>query len=88
MSCDETTAVLDASTTAALVAVVGDYRAATAAGLLAVGHDRTACGAGATAPPTGRTSGRPRTGGTARTGACVRADGHRRPPGATPLSGR
>lgn len=39
--CDEMTAMLDASTTAALVAVVEDYRRATGAGLLAVGHDRT-----------------------------------------------
>jgi peptide/nickel transport system ATP-binding protein len=39
--CDEMTAMLDASTTAALVAVVEDYRATTGAGLLAVGHDRT-----------------------------------------------
>ncbi|GHH92047.1 ABC transporter ATP-binding protein [Streptomyces capillispiralis] len=39
--CDEMTAMLDASTTAALVAVVEDYRAATGAGLLAVGHDQT-----------------------------------------------
>ncbi|WP_445525534.1 ABC transporter ATP-binding protein [Streptomyces cyslabdanicus] len=39
--CDEMTAMLDASTTAALVAVVEDYRAATGASLLAVGHDRT-----------------------------------------------
>ena len=39
--CDEMTAMLDASTTAALVRVVEDYRAATGAGLLAVGHDRT-----------------------------------------------
>ncbi|AQS66681.1 ABC transporter ATP-binding protein [Streptomyces pactum] len=38
--CDEMTAMLDASTTAALVRVVEDYRAATGAGLLAVGHDR------------------------------------------------
>ncbi|GAA3496551.1 ATP-binding cassette domain-containing protein [Streptomyces prasinosporus] len=38
--CDEMTAMLDASTTAALVAVVEDYRTATGAGLLAVGHDR------------------------------------------------
>ncbi|GHD26136.1 ABC transporter ATP-binding protein [Streptomyces galbus] len=37
--CDEMTAMLDASTTAALVAAVEDYRAATGAGLLAVGHD-------------------------------------------------
>ncbi|WP_149546918.1 ABC transporter ATP-binding protein [Streptomyces marokkonensis] len=39
--CDEMTAMLDASTTAALVRVVEDYRTATGAGLLAVGHDRT-----------------------------------------------
>ncbi|MGW5638564.1 ABC transporter ATP-binding protein [Streptomyces sp. NPDC003832] len=39
--CDEMTAMLDASTTAALVAAVEKYRAATGAGLLAVGHDRT-----------------------------------------------
>ncbi|GAA2247963.1 ABC transporter ATP-binding protein [Streptomyces ruber] len=39
--CDEMTAMLDASTTAALVAVVEEYRAATGAGLLAVGHDHT-----------------------------------------------
>ncbi|TXS54345.1 ABC transporter ATP-binding protein [Streptomyces sp. t39] len=38
--CDEMTAMLDASTTAALVAVVEDYRRAEGAGLLAVGHDR------------------------------------------------
>ncbi|MBE9500115.1 ATP-binding cassette domain-containing protein [Streptomyces sp. GKU 257-1] len=39
--CDEmTTAMLDASTTAALVAVVEDYRRRTGAALLAVGHDR------------------------------------------------
>ncbi|MGW5849755.1 ABC transporter ATP-binding protein [Streptomyces sp. NPDC055254] len=38
--CDEMTAMLDASTTAALVAVVEEYRADTGAGLLAVGHDR------------------------------------------------
>lgn len=38
--CDEMTAMLDASTTAALVTAVEDYRAATGAGLLAVGHDR------------------------------------------------
>ncbi|MEU9027501.1 ATP-binding cassette domain-containing protein [Streptomyces sp. NPDC048383] len=37
--CDEMTAMLDASTTAALVAVVEEYRAETGAGLLAVGHD-------------------------------------------------
>ncbi|MEV7594234.1 ABC transporter ATP-binding protein [Streptomyces sp. NPDC090085] len=37
--CDEMTAMLDASTTAALVAVVEEYRAKTGAGLLAVGHD-------------------------------------------------
>ncbi|WP_344570094.1 ABC transporter ATP-binding protein [Streptomyces axinellae] len=39
--CDEMTAMLDASTTAALVAVVEDYRQRTGAALLAVGHDRT-----------------------------------------------
>lgn len=42
--CDEMTAMtamLDASTTAALVSVVEDYRTTTGAGLLAVGHDRT-----------------------------------------------
>ncbi|MFF8939928.1 ABC transporter ATP-binding protein [Streptomyces paradoxus] len=39
--CDEMTAMLDASTAAALVAAVEDYRAATGAALLAVGHDRT-----------------------------------------------
>jgi peptide/nickel transport system ATP-binding protein len=39
--CDEMTAMLDASTTAALVAVVEEDRAATGAGLLAVGHART-----------------------------------------------
>jgi len=39
--CDEMTAMLDASTSAALVAVVEDYRARTGAGLLAVGHDHT-----------------------------------------------
>lgn len=39
--CDEMTAMLDASTAAALVGAVEDYRAATGAGLLAVGHDRT-----------------------------------------------
>ncbi|MER6999364.1 ATP-binding cassette domain-containing protein [Streptomyces sp. NPDC000410] len=38
--CDEMTAMLDASTTAALVAVVETYRRETGAGLLAVGHDR------------------------------------------------
>ena len=38
--CDEMTAMLDASTTAALVAAVEDYRTATGAGLLAVGHDQ------------------------------------------------
>lgn len=32
--------MLDASTTAALVAAVEDYRATTSAGLLAVGHDQ------------------------------------------------
>ncbi|MFF0623896.1 ABC transporter ATP-binding protein [Streptomyces sp. NPDC004296] len=39
--CDEMTAMLDASTTAALVAVVESYRRENGAGLLAVGHDRT-----------------------------------------------
>lgn len=39
--CDEMTAMLDASTSAALVAVVEDYRARTGAGLLSVGHDHT-----------------------------------------------
>ncbi|MER5311357.1 ATP-binding cassette domain-containing protein [Streptomyces sp. NPDC002773] len=38
--CDEMTAMLDASTTAALVAAVETYRAGAGAGLLAVGHDR------------------------------------------------
>lgn len=38
--CDEMTAMLDASTTAALVAAVEDYRADSGAGLLAVGHDK------------------------------------------------
>lgn len=38
--CDEMTAMLDASTTAALVTVVEEYRRAESAGLLAVGHDR------------------------------------------------
>ncbi|MFF9349430.1 ABC transporter ATP-binding protein [Streptomyces sp. NPDC014734] len=38
--CDEMTAMLDASTTAALVAVVEAYRRDSGAGLLAVGHDR------------------------------------------------
>ncbi|MCC8477510.1 ATP-binding cassette domain-containing protein [Streptomyces globisporus] len=38
--CDEMTAMLDASTTAALVAVVERYRAESGAALLAVGHDR------------------------------------------------
>ncbi|MFE9046174.1 ABC transporter ATP-binding protein [Streptomyces sp. NPDC012421] len=38
--CDEMTAMLDASTTAALVAAVESYRGETGAGLLAVGHDR------------------------------------------------
>ncbi|MEU4098344.1 ATP-binding cassette domain-containing protein [Streptomyces sp. NPDC026673] len=39
--CDEMTSMLDASTTAALVNVVEEYRAATGAGLIAVGHDAT-----------------------------------------------
>jgi peptide/nickel transport system ATP-binding protein len=38
--CDEMTAMLDASTTAALVGVVEAYRQESGAGLLAVGHDR------------------------------------------------
>lgn len=38
--CDEMTAMLDASTTAALVTAVEEYRRSTGAGLLAVGHDR------------------------------------------------
>ncbi|MFJ7419051.1 ABC transporter ATP-binding protein [Streptomyces uncialis] len=38
--CDEMTAMLDASTTAALVGVVEEYRARSGAALLAVGHDR------------------------------------------------
>ncbi|MDQ1040367.1 peptide/nickel transport system ATP-binding protein [Streptomyces sp. V3I8] len=38
--CDEMTAMLDASTTAALVGVVEAYRRESGAGLLAVGHDR------------------------------------------------
>ncbi|WP_372411108.1 ABC transporter ATP-binding protein [Streptomyces luteireticuli] len=37
--CDEMTAMLDASTTAALVSVVEAYREESGAGLLAVGHD-------------------------------------------------
>nr|WP_203614793.1 ATP-binding cassette domain-containing protein [Streptomyces sp. SID13726] len=39
--CDEMTAMLDTSTTAALVTAVEDYRRSTGAGLLAIGHDRT-----------------------------------------------
>ncbi|MFE1191143.1 ABC transporter ATP-binding protein [[Kitasatospora] papulosa] len=42
--CDEMTAILDASTTAALVAAVEEYRSATGAGLLAVGHDQVLLG--------------------------------------------
>ncbi|MFE9932340.1 ABC transporter ATP-binding protein [Streptomyces sp. NPDC005533] len=42
--CDEMTAMLDASTAAALVAVVEDYRAESGAGLLAVGHDAVLLG--------------------------------------------
>ncbi|MGW3950168.1 ABC transporter ATP-binding protein [Streptomyces sp. NPDC004752] len=38
--CDEMTAMLDASTAAVLVAAVEDYRAATGAGMIAVGHDQ------------------------------------------------
>lgn len=39
--CDEMTAMLDASTAAALVAAVEEYRRTSGAALLAVGHDRT-----------------------------------------------
>jgi ABC-type dipeptide/oligopeptide/nickel transport system ATPase subunit len=39
--CDEMTTMLDASTTAALVAVVRDYQERTGAGVLAISHDRT-----------------------------------------------
>ncbi|MFC8594908.1 ABC transporter ATP-binding protein [Streptomyces atroolivaceus] len=39
--CDEVTAMLDASTTAALVEAIEHYRSTTGAGLLAVGHDHT-----------------------------------------------
>ncbi|WP_414167110.1 ABC transporter ATP-binding protein [Streptoverticillium reticulum] len=42
--CDEMTAMLDASTTAALVGVVERYREKTGAGLLSVSHDRTLLG--------------------------------------------
>ncbi|MGW0863347.1 MULTISPECIES: ABC transporter ATP-binding protein [Streptomyces] len=42
--CDEMTAMLDASTAAALVSAVEDYRASSGAALLAVGHDRTLLG--------------------------------------------
>lgn len=42
--CDEMTAMLDASTAAALVAAVEHYRSSTGAALLAVGHDRTLLG--------------------------------------------
>ncbi|WP_435281973.1 ABC transporter ATP-binding protein [Streptomyces koelreuteriae] len=42
--CDEMTAMLDASTAAALVTAVEDYRASSGAALLAVGHDRTLLG--------------------------------------------
>ncbi|MFF4406497.1 ABC transporter ATP-binding protein [Streptomyces sp. NPDC001262] len=42
--CDEMTAMLDASTTAALVGVVERYRERTGAGLLSVSHDRTLLG--------------------------------------------
>ncbi|MEU6227572.1 ATP-binding cassette domain-containing protein [Streptomyces sp. NPDC047042] len=38
--CDEMTAMLDASTSAALVTAVEEYRTATGAGLLAVSHDQ------------------------------------------------
>lgn len=42
--CDEMTAMLDASTTAALVGVVEEYRSESGAGLLAVGHDAVLLG--------------------------------------------
>ncbi|MFF8841983.1 ABC transporter ATP-binding protein [Streptomyces sp. NPDC015127] len=42
--CDEMTAMLDASTTAALVAAVESYRQDSGAGLLAVGHDHVLLG--------------------------------------------
>lgn len=42
--CDEMTSMLDASTTAALVAVVEDYRRSRGAALLAVAHDRVLLG--------------------------------------------
>ncbi|MGK5500785.1 ABC transporter ATP-binding protein [Streptomyces sp. URMC 125] len=42
--CDEMTAMLDASTAAALVAAVEEYRRARGAALLAVGHDRVLLG--------------------------------------------
>jgi ABC-type dipeptide/oligopeptide/nickel transport system ATPase subunit len=37
--CDEMTTMLDASTTAALVAVIRDYQQRTSAGVLAISHD-------------------------------------------------
>ncbi|WP_312873304.1 ABC transporter ATP-binding protein [Kibdelosporangium persicum] len=37
--CDEMTTMLDASTTAALVAVIRDYQSETGAGVLAISHD-------------------------------------------------
>jgi ABC-type dipeptide/oligopeptide/nickel transport system ATPase subunit len=37
--CDEMTSMLDASTTAALVSVLEDYRASSGAGILAISHD-------------------------------------------------
>jgi len=39
--CDEMTTMLDASTTAALVAVIRDYQQRTGAGVLAISHDAT-----------------------------------------------
>jgi len=39
--CDEMTTMLDASTTAALVAVIAAYQADTGAGILAISHDTT-----------------------------------------------
>jgi peptide/nickel transport system ATP-binding protein len=42
--CDEMTTMLDASTTAALVAVIRDYQAETGAGVLAISHDSVLLG--------------------------------------------
>ncbi|WP_438484538.1 ABC transporter ATP-binding protein [Streptomyces sp. S186] len=74
--CDEMTAMLDASTTAALVAVVETYRRESGAGVLAVGHDRTLlerwCDRTVTwadlGTPTGTTTGMPATGTPTVTG--------------------